>query len=143
MAGRVRAWIGHLAKYPWLWWALLLVWASVLFVLSANSALPSGPDFPSKDKVLHCIYFSGGAFCFLLGLWGKARSLIALRFALGGMAFTAIIGALDEFHQTFTPGRSGNDPFDWLADLSGGLLGAMIAFLFLQRIRRTDPAAAN
>ncbi|MEY3896711.1 MAG: hypothetical protein RLZZ214_2231 [Verrucomicrobiota bacterium] len=36
----------------------------------------------------------------------------------------ALIGALDEYHQSFTPGRSGNDPFDWLADLLGATAGA-------------------
>lgn len=36
----------------------------------------------------------------------------------------ALIGALDEYHQSFTPGRSGNDPFDWLADLLGAIAGA-------------------
>jgi len=78
----------------------------------------------------------------LLGLWGRARVLKTLRFAAVGMAFTAVAGALDEFHQTFTPGRSGNDFFDWLADLSGGLLGAMIALLFLQWVRRAVTAPA-
>jgi VanZ family protein len=61
------------------------------------------------------------------------------------MLFTAIAGAIDEFHQTFTVGRTGNDFFDWLADLSGGLLGGMIALLFLNWVRRAVavPVAAE
>lgn len=38
----------------------------------------------------------------------------------------ATIGIIDEWHQCFTPGRSGADPWDWLADLLGGASGAYI-----------------
>jgi VanZ family protein len=38
----------------------------------------------------------------------------------------ALIGFLDEWHQLSTPGRSGGDPWDWLADLLGGAVGAFI-----------------
>lgn len=141
MVSMARTLGARLAKYPWLWWGWLLAWAIILFILSSESDLPStGPEFENKDKLLHCLYFSGGAFCFLLGLWGRSGGLHTLRFAVGGLLFTAVIGALDEYHQTFTPGRSGNDVFDWMADMSGGLLGAMIAILFLRWVRqvRTD-----
>lgn len=37
-----------------------------------------------------------------------------------------IVGILDEYHQSFTPGRSGNDPYDWLADVVGGMVGALV-----------------
>jgi VanZ family protein len=37
------------------------------------------------------------------------------------------VGGLDEWHQTFTPGRSGGDVWDWLADMTGGFIGAFIA----------------
>ena len=49
----------------------------------------------------------------------------------------AILGALDEYHQTFTPGRSGNDPFDWLADVLGASTGIFLAnqlHPFLQKL---------
>lgn len=129
----------NLVSRPWVWWGWLLTWAVLLFILSSESNPPMpGPEFPSRDKVLHCAYFSGGAFCFLLGLWGRGSPLKTWRFAVAGMLFTGFAGALDEFHQTFTPGRSGNDFFDWLADLSGGLLGAMIALLFLRWVRRAS-----
>jgi VanZ family protein len=37
-----------------------------------------------------------------------------------------LIGAVDEFHQLQTPGRSGGDGLDWLADSAGGFLGAVV-----------------
>ena len=62
----------------------------------------------------------------------------AARFLLGGLLFTGIIGAVDEFHQTFTPGRFGNDPWDWLADLSGGLLAAWLSHRLLVKVSRAQ-----
>lgn len=127
----------------WFWWLGVIIWAVVLWSLSANSSLPSGPSFPLKDKLLHCIYFCGGAACLLLALFGKASPLPAWRtLALRSLPFTAVIGALDEFHQTFTPGRSGNDPWDWLADITGGLLAAWLIGKILFKLRQTDPTAA-
>lgn len=127
----------------WFWWLGVIIWAVVLWSLSANSSLPSGPSFPLKDKLLHCIYFCGGASCLLLALFGKASPLPAWRIlALRSLPFTAVIGALDEFHQTFTPGRNGNDPWDWLADITGGLLAAWLIGKILFKLRQTDPTAA-
>jgi len=51
----------------------------------------------------------------------------------------SVIGRLDEYHQTFTPGRSGNDTGDWLADTLGGAAGAVfVLFLVLPGIRKID-----
>jgi len=139
MIPRLRTFSTWLLPLQWLWWMGVLVWGAVLFMLSADSAPPSGPTFPFKDKVLHCLYFSGGAFCLLLAFFGKEVPVgKAARFVIGGMLFAAITGALDEYHQTFTPGRSGNDPWDWLADVMGGLLGAWIALRFLRWVRQGD-----
>jgi VanZ family protein len=47
----------------------------------------------------------------------------------------ALIGGLDEYHQTFTPGRSGNDPYDWLADVLGAAAGAFAFKRFHHRLK--------
>ncbi|MBV6499626.1 MAG: hypothetical protein CJBNEKGG_02088 [Prosthecobacter sp.] len=133
-----RRWLltaARLVHKPLLWWLAVLAWAALLWMLSANTPLPSGPSFPLKDKFLHGTYFTGGAFCFLTALFGKSRPLpTSARFLLAGLLFTGIIGAADEFHQTFTPGRFGNDPWDWLADLSGGLLAAWLSRRLLVQV---------
>jgi VanZ family protein len=127
----------QLARKSLLWWFAVLVWAVALWILSANPSLHSGPSFPLKDKLLHCIYFCGGASCLLIALFGKASPVPAWRtLVLRSLLFTAIIGALDEFHQTFTPGRSGNDPWDWLADVTGGVLAAWIVGRLLIKVGR-------
>ena len=37
-----------------------------------------------------------------------------------------LTGALDEWHQSHVPGRSGNDPADFAADLLGAVAGALL-----------------
>ncbi|MFM2176504.1 MAG: hypothetical protein RL015_602 [Verrucomicrobiota bacterium] len=142
-ASRFTALSSRLLPISTLWWFAVIIWAVVLWNLSASPSLQSGPSFPLNDKFLHCGYFGGGAVCFLLALFGKTTPLPGWRtLALRSLPFTAIIGALDEFHQTFTPGRSGNDPWDWLADVTGGGLAAWFVMKLLLRLRRTDPTAA-
>ena len=62
-----------------------------------------------------------------------------IRIATGAiLAVVAIaaFGALDELLQTFTPGRSGGDIFDWTADLIGAVAGALISLLTYSRLER-------
>jgi VanZ family protein len=79
------------------------------------------------DKLEHAIFFSAGGMCFLLSLRlaGRARGMaIAI---LASVLFCAAVGGFDEWHQTHTPGRSGGDVWDWVADMCGGFLGAFQA----------------
>ncbi|MEZ5386226.1 MAG: VanZ family protein [Prosthecobacter sp.] len=114
-------------RQPLLWRVLLLVWAGLLIWLSEQSHLPSPATFDGIDKVQHAVYFAAGGTCFLLGmrLAGLLRSFSPAVFAT--VLFCSVVGALDEWHQTYTPGRSGGDVWDWTADTLGGFLGALIA----------------
>ncbi|MBM2829002.1 MAG: VanZ protein, partial [Actinobacteria bacterium] len=47
---------------------------------------------------------------------------------LAGLAFVSIVGAVDEIHQYWIPGRS-MDFFDWVADTTGGGTGALFSAL--------------
>ena len=123
----------HWVPKSWFWRLGIVIWLVVLWNLSANTTLPSGPSFPFKDKLLHCIYYSGGALCFLFVLYGRRSSLPSFRsLVIPSVLFTAIVGASDEYHQSFTPGRMGNDPWDWLADVSGGVLAAYLVWRVLR-----------
>lgn len=120
----------RLWNHPALWIGGVLVWGVVLFNLSAQ-ALPEGalPNVPQIDKLAHLAYFTMGSLCF-----GRLLRLLApgLRPGLvvaACVVFAAAVGLLDEYHQSFTPGRSGNDPADWLADTLGGLVGGWLACL--------------
>ncbi|WP_395715672.1 VanZ family protein [Prosthecobacter sp.] len=112
---------------PLFWRMLVVVWAAALWWLSSQSKLPSPAKFEGIDKIQHAIYFAAGGLCFLLGLRlaGLARQTIPA--IVLTVLFCSVIGLIDEWHQTFTPGRSGGDVWDWTADTFGGFLGALIA----------------
>lgn len=129
--------VSRFIAHRWLWWLGIIVWGVVLFTLSSQSTLPPGPKIPYQDKVLHFIYFAGGGFCFTLMLFSHRLPVPSWwKWWLAGSFFGAVIGAVDEYHQTFTPGRSGNDVWDWLADLSGAGTGALLAWVMLAWARR-------
>ena len=100
--------------HPWRRWFIrlagigFLLWAVVLFFLSSRT-MPQLPDmrFPQADKVLHFGYFGVGGALLALAL-GAARPAwpVTWRVALV-VALILSVGIVDEWHQTFTPGRSG------------------------------------
>lgn len=120
-----------LPKSPWTWLVFWAIWLITLWFLSEGHPTPeNGPEIPHLDKILHFGYFMGGAILVsghmrLNGILSPTRILILVTI------IGATIGALDEYHQTFTPGRSGNDPYDWLADLLGTITGSLITLKLL------------
>lgn len=118
----------RLPGQPRFWRIAFLVWFAVLWVLSSFS-FNTTESVPINhfDKVQHFGYFLGGAG--LLSAWLYRRNPGQpdwKRIFLTSVIVLSLVGALDEFHQSFTPGRSGNDPYDWLADLVGSVTGFLI-----------------
>jgi VanZ family protein len=125
-------------RFPWLssphlWFLGFIFWVGYLFALSSNpeSVTQGAPGIPHIDKILHFGYFMGGAGLFTtwLLLWKGPSSRGAIRIVLPVALFLAI-AAMDEFQQSLSPGRSGNDPFDWLADALGSITGVLLANRF-------------
>lgn len=114
-----------LARNPSFWWWLVVVWFIALFLLSSIPKLPPGPDIPFEDKILHTVYYSIGAACFYLARRFRHNTLGGMAATFTAVLFCMAVGAFDEFHQSFVTNRSGNDPFDWLADTLGGFLGSL------------------
>lgn len=112
---------------PWLWRFLVLLWFGVLFWLSSQSHLPSPAKFEGVDKIEHALYFAAGGMCFLLGLRLAGFARTTKSAILVSVLFCGLIGGFDEWHQTYTPGRSGGDVWDFTADVCGGFLGALLA----------------
>jgi VanZ family protein len=110
----------------------LLLWSPVVlllafeFYLSSQSALPSVPLFggiPQFDKVLHA-----GTF-FLVGLLAVRAARFLEEWTPRRTAWTLLPvglgwGLLDEFHQSFVPGRS-VEAGDVAADVAGVLLAVL------------------
>ena len=117
-----------------MWWFSWIAWFVALFVLSSFAGYPgTAPPIEISDKILHALYFACGSAMFFIALgFGRkpVRSNALLFLACVGMA--AVVGAFDEWHQSFTPGRSGNDLGDWIADVVGGAIG-WAAGVYLRR----------
>lgn len=112
-------------------WAPVLLYAALIFYLSAQTGheLPRW-SFMRHDKVLHALEYAGFAF-----LW--ARALGARRW-WWVVALCMLYAVGDEFHQTFVPGRQGNDPGDLAADLLGSLGGSGAFYAFSRFVRRAN-----
>lgn len=135
-SSRQRRWWHRSAFWVFGW----MIWFGTLFVLSSMSH--PGPEMHINhiDKVEHVVFFAAGGMCLVLwrALRGKADVAAALagfrwiRLVLLALIVGGAVGWFDEWHQTFTPGRSGLDVYDWLADLTGSLLATPAAWLALR-----------
>lgn len=122
----------RLPRHPAPWFTAFLVWFTILWWLSSGVPdVPEGLKFRASDKVLHFGYFFGGAgllsaaiFRLRPGLHASTRMLIVI-------IVVTMVGAIDEIHQSYIPGRSGNDAGDLIADFVGAIVGALL----FQRVR--------
>ena len=110
-------------------WGPAALWAAVLFLLSElqerGGFVPDG-----ADKLVH------GGLYLILGLslaLGKRRTgsgVPGLLLLLMGVGY----GALDEWHQSFVPGRH-SSMGDWVADSAGVMLGLVLFSRFSSLFR--------
>ena len=122
----------------------LLLWSPVAlllgfeFYLSSQSKLPEIPfasGIPGFDKIEHAGFF------FLVGLLAVRAARFCEGWAGWRTALTLLPGALgwgvlDEFHQSFVPGRS-VEAGDVAADVAGVLLAVLVGE-HLWRLLRMD-----
>jgi VanZ family protein len=104
-------------------WIVFALWAALLFFASTRPGQP-GPEAPifGFDKFLHFTFF----FCGALSLGAAIRSSFAIRWStlfLVVLVVLCSLGLADEINQLFVTNRSGGDPFDWMADLTGSAVG--------------------
>jgi VanZ family protein len=112
--------------------ALALLWAAVIFAVSASPNpfpfLPKG--LLSADKLIHAgVYALLGALVrvALAGTRLRPRSALLLTAALA-----TLYGASDEIHQRYVPNREATFA-DLAADAIGALVGAAAAGIALRR----------
>lgn len=124
-------------RQPAVWFSALACWFGVLWYCSTIEGSPlNTPPFPHFDKVQHFGYFLIGGFLLAAGLFRRnPQSHRWKRLLITTTVVMAAIGGIDEWHQCFTPGRSGGDPWDWLADLLGGGSGALLLKAIHQRLQ--------
>lgn len=113
-------------------WLLVALYCLLIFLQSAFPTPGGLPGIPGVDKLAHLLIY------LLLGLlFGRAYRLtfpglaVPILFLLAWLS-TALYGASDELHQAFVAARSA-DFIDWLADATGGALGAGLHLWLVRR----------
>ena len=110
---------------------LLIVWVAFTFLLTSLPNPKIEVPVPFADKAAHFGFY--GVMGFLCAVWRRESAIPGRRAVLFALAFVAVVGAVDEAHQHWIPGRS-MDVFDWLADASGGGMGALFTALLPRRL---------
>ena len=104
--------------------ALLVVWVVLTFVLTSLPNPGAHLSFHFADKAAHLGFYAVMGFFF--ALWRRECGFPAARAIFQALLFVAVIGAVDEVHQRWIPGRS-MELFDWIADACGGAAGALFS----------------
>ncbi len=100
---------------------LLILWVALTLVLTSIPHPGSVFHFRFADKLAHMGFY--GVMGFLCALWRRVSGVPTGRAVLEALFFVAAVGAVDEVHQHWIPGRSVS-LFDWAADVLGGGCGA-------------------
>ena len=100
------------------------LYLAAIFVQSALPLSVHTASFPGLDKFLHALAYGllAALWCRALAAWpleGRPAAAIAAAAAI----LAALYGLSDEIHQAFVPGRMA-DPWDWMADGFGAVIGA-------------------
>jgi len=103
-----------------LYFAMLAAWVALTFTLTSIPNPDFGPSFPGADKLAHFGFYGVGGFLFVL--WRRERGAGAAVAVIWAAIFAALLGAVDEVHQQWIPGRS-MELLDWTADFAGGTAG--------------------
>lgn len=121
-------------------WAMAwLGWFAVLCILSSMSHPGPKINVIGIDKVEHAVYFAIGGTLLLLAITLRGKNARAAldhtpwrKLALLVFLAGAAVGWVDEWHQSYTPGRSGLDVYDWVADVFGSLAALPISRFVLR-----------
>ena len=105
-----------------LYLAMLAGWVALTLTLTSIPDPEFGPSFPGADKIAHFGVYGVAGFLFVL--WRREIGTGAAVAVVWAAIFAAVLGAVDEVHQQWIPGRW-MDLLDWAADFAGGTAGGL------------------
>jgi VanZ family protein len=114
-------------------WLPPVVFMAALFLYSSTAGVPTPIRLP--DKLLHMAAYTLLGILFLRAFHGGIPNRIELWKGTAAVACTVAYGGLDEYHQRFVPGRV-SDVGDFLADLAGALLAAVLLAIWIRYAAR-------
>jgi VanZ family protein len=112
------------------YWLPLLAYCLLIFIQSSSSEPVELPGIPQIDKLLHAGGYSLLGILFYRAYRSRWPDASGWAMANVSLLSGSFYGMTDEIHQYFVPGRSA-DPWDWLADTIGVMLGVMAYHAFL------------
>ena len=129
MAERPAA-LSFLPRFLW-YWLPVLMYVCMILTLSGQPHLRPPFHFAFADKASHMLEYSGLGVLLAQALRAGRPAAMSMRTAIAAIALGMIMGAGDEFFQSFVPGRT-SDILDVLADTTGVVL-AQLALRFVVR----------
>ncbi len=105
-------------------WLPVLVYMGAIFYASSLSSPPTPEDV--SDKTLHLVTYAGLAALLVRAFAGARWSRVTLGVLASAVAVTVLYGVSDEWHQTWTEGRT-PELADVGADAAGALIAAAVA----------------
>jgi VanZ family protein len=123
-----------LYKYP------AILYAALIFILSANPSIAPPPGFVFEDKIYHFIEYGIFSFLLFLAFYHSRKEFLKKNFFLLSCIIGITYGLSDEIHQSFVPGRS-CEFLDFVADCLGILLVQIGIWLYLKRRRKNLPVS--
>lgn len=116
-------------RHPLIWFIAVLAWMRSIWFLSSIPGDKNPQLKMQLDKLAHLLGFAGGGIL-IAGLFATITLVFLRRKVRWNLIIPAtvitigLLGWFDEWHQCFTPGRSGANMADWVADFLGGIAGA-------------------
>jgi len=113
-----------------------LAWMGIIWVLSSVPATPNqtmaGVFIPKViQKGLHVVFYA--VLC-ALWLWAINVRGLSKANAVSSVGLTTAYAVVDEFHQTFTPGRFGS-PWDVVLDAAAAGLAVLVVVAVRKTVR--------
>ena len=101
---------------------MLAGWVALTLTLTSIPNPEFGSSFPGADKIAHFGFYGVAGFLFVL--WRREIGTGAAVAVVWAAIFAALLGAVDEVHQQWIPGRS-MELLDWAVDFAGGTAGGL------------------
>ena len=107
------------------YWLPVLAYVAGIAFLSSQPHLQSPLHFPESDKLMHVLEYLGLGWLLARAWRATAEAQRPLALALIAISCGIVVGASDEFYQSFVPGRDSSG-YDLLADTAGLTLAQIV-----------------
>lgn len=112
-------------------WLPVLAYVSLIFAVSSQPHLQSPLTFANGDKLAHLGEYLVLGLLLVRAVRASLRLSRPLFAAMIVIGIVVVVGASDEFLQSFIPGRQ-SDILDLLADVLGGAIAQFVYVTFVR-----------